>query len=200
MPVYGSGRFANVNSPSSYELYVSRIVDRFVQQRGLTQPRILDFGGTNAFRARAAALLPPGTVLRTVNIDPGAHADYRDLAEVPLDFCPDLIMVFGVIEYFRTPGSSLVELLRDFHRRLAPHGVLLISETDPEWPAAFIHQIDNALASVLYGKRIEHWKRSDVEDLLREAGYQNIKLHADLVPTTLLNLLNRVWVVSAERA
>jgi len=197
MPIYGSGRFANVNSPSSYALYASRIVDRFIIDRRLTHPRILDFGGTNAFRASAAPRLPRETDLRTVNIDPSANPTYRNLADVPIDFRPNLIMVFGVIEYFRTPASSLAELLNDFHGRLAPHGVLLISETDPEWPVAFIHTIDNALTSILFGKRIEHWKQGDVSDLLTNAGYQDVRPHPDLVP---LSLLNRVWVLSAEVA
>ncbi len=197
MPIYGSGRFANVNSPSSYEPYVSLIVERFVLQRGLTHPRLLDFGGTNAFQSRAAALLPDGSDLRTVNIDPGANPTYRSLAEVPGDFQPDLILVFGVIEYFRAP--DLLGLLRDFLARLAPNGVLLISETDPEWPVGVIHRLDNALTSVLFGKRIEHWNQQDVTNLLREAGYQAIRLHRDLVPMTVFNPLNRVWVMSAER-
>jgi hypothetical protein len=195
MPIYGSGRFANVNSPSSYEPFVSRIVDLFVIERGLTRPLILDFGGTNAFRTRAASRLPRNTDLRTVNIDPSADPTYRTLAEVPLSFRPNLIMVFGVIEYFRTPDADLFTLLTDFHRRLAPSGVLLISETDPEWPVALVHSIDNALTSILFGKRIEHWNQGDVKELLINTGYHDIKSHPDLVP---MALLNRVWVMSAE--
>lgn len=190
--------FANLNSPTSSDRHVRLIVDKFILRRwrAVMELRILDDGGTHAFRDRAKDLLPPGTKLCIVNPALGIDAAYRELSQVPKDFNAHLIMAFGVIEYYAT-AEALSGLLQQLFQLLAPRGVLLISETDPErGVGAWFGGVGHAIDSVLTG--LHHWRSGDVTKLLQQLGYADVQLQPELVPNV-LGGINPVWVMSAER-